>query len=253
MLVPFERAPLLFSLLSAAALALAAGAIAGGLAERYVFRPLHGVATQAPLVASIGLVIFLQEYLRILFGADNYWIGQVLNQPQQLALQAGFQLSVTPLQVLIVLLTGIWFSALLLLLRYTRFGRNHRACAEDANMAALCGIDVRRVIQLTFVIGTLGAGGAGFIMAVYYGVVNFYMGFSYGLKALTAAIIGGIGSLPGAILGGLLIALLETLWSAYLSIQYRDIAVFGLLIVMLVLRPAGLLGQERHARPDHSR
>ena len=131
----------------------------------------------------------------------------------------------------------------MLLLRFSRFGRYHRACAEDPGMAALCGVNVKRTVTLTFMLCTAYAGLAGFVMTLYYGVVNFYMGFSYGLKALTAAIVGGIGSLPGALLGSGLIALLETLWSAYFPLQYRDVVVFGLLIVVLVLCPNGLLGR----------
>lgn len=110
-------------------------------------------------------------------------------------------------------------------------------------MAALCGVNVSQTVTLGFIVGNVYAALSGYVIALYYGVVNFYMGFSMGLKALTAVVVGGIGSIPGALLGSLLIGFAETYWSAYLSFEYRDVAVFALLIGFLVLRPQGLLGK----------
>lgn len=249
-LTSMTSAPLVLRLAAAGLCAASMGMVLGWSVERFVFRRVQGTSSQAPLVATIGLVIGVQEYLRLIRGAGNDWLRPILNQPYPLVRHDGFMVSVTLVQgvliaVTIILASGLW------LLRYHRFGRHHQSCSEDAKMAALCGVDIGHIIKLSFILGTIYACMAGFMLAVYYGVVNFYMGFVYGLKALTAAIVGGIGSVSGALMGGILIAMLETLWSAYLPMAYRDMAVFGLLITVLVLRPVGLLGQERNERMDH--
>lgn len=137
-----------------------------------------------------------------------------------------------------VLFAGLQISVM----RGQPFGRAWRACADDAGMAALCGVNVGRTISRTFVVSGAYAGIAGAIIAIHYGGVGFTMGTILGFKALTAAVVGGIGSLSGAMLGGLLVGAVETLWSAYLPVAGRDIAVFALLAFVLVLRPHGLLG-----------
>jgi branched-chain amino acid transport system permease protein len=125
----------------------------------------------------------------------------------------------------------------------TSLGRAQRACEQDRKMAALLGIDVDRTISLTFVIGAALAAVAGTMYLLYYGVISFADGFVPGIKAFTAAVLGGIGSLPGAVLGGLIIGLVETLWSAYFSIAYKDVAAFAILIIVLVFMPSGILGR----------
>jgi branched-chain amino acid transport system permease protein len=122
-------------------------------------------------------------------------------------------------------------------------GRDMRACEQDQTMAALLGVDTDRTISMTFVIGAALASVAGLMYLLYYGVVDFYMGFIAGIKAFTAAVLGGIGSLPGAVLGGLAIGLIETFWSAYFSIEYKDVAAFSILIVVLIFMPTGILGR----------
>jgi len=118
-----------------------------------------------------------------------------------------------------------------------------RACEQDLKMASLLGVDVNRTIALTFVIGSALAAVAGIMHLMYYGVIDFYIGFVAGVKAFTAAVLGGIGSLPGAMLGGLLIGLIETFWSAYFSIEYKDVAAFSILIIVLIFLPTGILGR----------
>jgi branched-chain amino acid transport system permease protein len=125
----------------------------------------------------------------------------------------------------------------------SRFGRQARACADDGEMAGFCGVNVGRVVALTFSLGAACAAVAGFVILLRYGGVRFYDGYLLGFKALTAAILGGIGSLPGAMLGGLLIGALETFWAGYFSLGYKDVAVFALLAAILIWRPHGLLGQ----------
>ena len=125
----------------------------------------------------------------------------------------------------------------------TRLGRDMRACEQDQTMAALLGVDVDRTISMTFVIGAALAAVAGTMYLLYYGVVSFADGFVPGVKAFTAAVLGGIGSLPGAVLGGLIIGLIETMWSAYFSIEYKDVAAFSILAITLVFMPSGILGR----------
>ena len=122
-------------------------------------------------------------------------------------------------------------------------GRAQRACEQDMKMAALVGIDVDRTISMTFVIGAALAAVAGMMVTLYYGVIDFYIGFLAGIKAFTAAVLGGIGSLPGAMLGGVLIGLIEVFWSAYFTIEYKDVAAFSILVLVLIFRPTGLLGR----------
>lgn len=224
-------------------IALGIGAMQGWLTERLVFRPLTGVASQAPLVATIGLSLFWQEYLRLSQGSRDQYLQPILNDAHVLTAGAGFALAVTTMQMLLLGLLGVVVLLLGVLLRYSAYGRARRACADDARMAALCGIDTRRTVQLTFMLGTACAALAGYVVTLYYGVVNFHMGFLLGFKALTAAVVGGIGSVRGAVLGGVLIALLEVLWSGYFSIAYKDVAVFGLLALVLIYRPQGLCGR----------
>jgi branched-chain amino acid transport system permease protein len=124
----------------------------------------------------------------------------------------------------------------------TALGRAQRACQQDLDMAALVGIDVDKTISLTFVIGAMLAAVAGMMVTMYYGVIDFYIGFLAGLKAFTAAVLGGIGSVPGAMMGGFILGLIEVFWSAYISGEYKDVAAYSILVLVLIFRPTGLLG-----------
>ena len=141
------------------------------------------------------------------------------------------------------LINGLTLGSIYALIAATPLGRAQRACEQDMRMAALLGVDVNRVISLTFVMGAALAAVAGLMVTLYYGVVDFFIGFLAGVKAFTAAVLGGIGSLPGAMLGGILIGLIEAFWSGYFSVEYKDVSVFVVLILVLVFCPTGLLGR----------
>jgi branched-chain amino acid transport system permease protein len=156
-----------------------------------------------------------------------------------------YQVTLSHRQLLIWVVTALLLAVFWHVVSRTSLGRAQRACEQDQKMAALLGVDVDRTISITFVIGAALAAVAGTMFLMYYGVVNFADGFTPGVKAFTAAVLGGIGSLPGAVVGGLLIGLIETMWSAYFSIDYKDVAAFSILAITLIFLPQGLLG-----RPD---
>ena len=147
------------------------------------------------------------------------------------------------MQVIIIVTTVVLMVGFTLLIARTALGRAQRACEQDARMAALLGVNVDRTISITFVLGAALAAVAGMMFLLYYGVIDFYIGFNAGIKAFTAAVLGGIGSLPGAMLGGLLIGFIETFWSAYFSVEYKDVAAFSILAITLIFLPSGLLGR----------
>jgi branched-chain amino acid transport system permease protein len=217
----------------------------GWAVERIAYRPLRGSFRLAPLISAIGMSIFLQNYVQLLQGARVKSIQPIVTGAIPLIETGHFHVAVTHIQILIIALTIVLMIGFSWLITRTRFGRAQRACEQDQTMAALLGIDVDRTISMTFMIGAILAAVAGVMVTLYYGVVDFFIGFQAGLKAFAAAVLGGIGSLPGAMLGGFLIGLVEAYWSAYFSIEYKDIATFSILILVLIFRPTGLLG-----RPD---
>jgi branched-chain amino acid transport system permease protein len=156
---------------------------------------------------------------------------------------SGYPVAISYKQIIIMAVTAVLLLVFWYVVQRTSLGRAQRACEQDRKMAGLLGIDVDRTISLTFVIGAALASVAGTMYLLYYGVVSFHDGFVPGVKAFTAAVLGGIGSLPGAVLGGLLIGLIETFWSAYFSIEYKDVAAFSILAIVLIFMPSGLLGR----------
>lgn len=217
----------------------------GWVIERLAYRPLRDSFRLAPLISAIGMSIFLQNYVQFFQGARVKPIQPIINGKLVLIDNPQFPVSISIMQILIIVTTLCVMLAFWYVIRRTALGRAQRACAEDRVMASLLGVNVDRTISITFVIGAVLASIAGVMVTMYYGVVDFYIGFLAGIKAFTAAVLGGIGSIPGAMLGGLLIGLIEAFWSAYLSIEYKDVAVFGILVLVLIFRPTGLLG-----RPD---
>ena len=215
----------------------------GWTVERIAYRPLRGSPRLAPLISAIGMSIFLQNYVQLLQGARNKVLQPVIPGGIPVLEREGFTVQISYLQIIIILLTIALMVGFTLLIARTALGRAQRACEQDMKMAALLGVNVDRTISLTFVIGAGLAAVAGLMVTLYYGVIDFYIGFLAGIKAFTAAVLGGIGSLPGAMLGGILIGLIEAMWSAYFSVEYKDVAAFAVLVLVLIFLPTGLLGR----------
>jgi len=213
--------------------------------ERVAYRPLRGSFRLAPLISAIGMSIFLSNFVQVAQGPRNKSIPPLLQGEFVLMGREDYQVTLSYRQLLIWVVTALLLVLFWYLVSRTSLGRAQRACEQDQKMAALLGVDVDRTISITFVIGAALAAVAGTMYLMYYGVVNFNDGFTPGVKAFTAAVLGGIGSLPGAVVGGLLIGLVETMWSAYFSIDYKDVAAFSILAITLIFLPQGLLG-----RPD---
>ena len=234
----FPLAPLALALLLAAVTTLVHGVVAG----RLVFAPLARASSQHGLVATVGLAIFLQEYLRLTQGASLRWISPILNAPFPVVRAQDFVVTVTPIGLLVAGMAALSACALLLILQLTRFGRDWRAYADDPKAAMLFGVNPAAIFAKTFALACALAGLAGYVMTVYYGGMGYGAATALGLKALVAAILGGIGSVPGAFLGGLAIGLTEAIWSAYFDIAYRDPAIYLILVALLMFRPGGFLG-----------
>ncbi len=225
-------------------LGMALTALWSWVIERIAYRPLAGSFRLAPLISAIGMSVFLSNFVQVVQGPRNKPVPPMLNNVISIPVGGG-SVTLSEKQVLIMVVTVVLLTAFWIVVQKTKLGRAQRACEQDRRMAALLGVDVNHTVSMTFVIGGALAAVAGLMFMVYYGVVNFADGFTPGVKAFTAAVLGGIGSLPGAVLGGLLIGLIETLWSAYFSIDYKDVAAFSILAITLIFIPSGILG-----RPD---
>jgi branched-chain amino acid transport system permease protein len=215
----------------------------GWTVERIAYRPLRGSFRLAPLISAIGMSIILQNYVQLAQGARVKPLPPLVPGGYMLIASESFPVQVSNVQIIVVGTTVVLMAVFSWIVARTRLGRDMRACEQDLKMAGLVGVDIDRTISLTFVIGAALAAVAGIMHLMYYGVIDFYIGFVAGVKAFTAAVLGGIGSLPGAMLGGLLIGLIETFWSAYFSIEYKDVAAFSILIIVLIFLPTGILGR----------
>jgi branched-chain amino acid transport system permease protein len=223
--------------------AMSLTAVYGWALERIAYRPLRGSPRLAALISAIGMSIVLQNYVQLSQGARVKTLQPVIEGGFQLMKVGNFTVVLSYMQIIIVVVTVSLMAAFWIVITKTALGRAQRACEQDRTMAALLGIDVDRTISITFVLGAALAAVAGMMVTLYYGVIDFYVGFLAGIKAFTAAVLGGIGSIPGAMLGGLLIGLIEAFWSGYFSIEYKDVAAFSILVLVLVFRPSGLLGR----------
>ncbi|MFZ4530288.1 MAG: branched-chain amino acid ABC transporter permease [Alsobacter sp.] len=211
--------------------------------ERVAYRPLRGSFRLAPLISAIGVSIFLANFVQVVQGPRNKPLPPMIPGNIVLMGEGSTTVVLAYKQIIIMVVTAVLLTVFWWLVQKTPLGRAQRACEQDRKMAALLGIDVDKTISITFVIGAALAAVAGVMYLMYYGVVNFNDGFVPGVKAFTAAVLGGIGSLPGAVLGGLLIGLIETMWSAYFTIDYKDVAAFSILAITLIFLPTGILGR----------
>jgi branched-chain amino acid transport system permease protein len=229
-----------------------ASGLLGVVIERFAYRPLREAPRIAPLISALGVSFFLQNSALLLFGAqfrsyDSFVLGSAnpeffepgpLTDPVFVVNGVNVQL----IQVIVLATTVGLMVALTLLVAKTRIGKAMRATSYDREAAAMMGIDTDRVIASTFFIGSVLAGAAGVMFGLLFSQVFHFMGFLAGLKGFTAAVVGGIGSIPGAMLGGLLVGLAESFAGGYLGGRWADLTVFGILILVLLIRPSGLLG-----------
>jgi branched-chain amino acid transport system permease protein len=222
-----------------------AAVLVGGLGvamERFAYRPLRDAGRIAPLITAIGISFFLENSALLLFGSQF----REYNTPEFISLSSGIQVglvTIDSVQIMVIVLALALMAGLRLVVNRTRLGRQMRAVAGDREAAEMLGINVNFTIAATFFLGAALAGMAGVMAGLLFNQVTNTIGFIAGLKAFTAAVVGGIGSLPGAVLGGFVIGLAEAFITGYVSSTYTNLLVFGLLIVVMLARPSGLLGR----------
>lgn len=235
-----DRLGALVGLLVLAAMVMGLVAVVGAILERAAYRPLRESPRLSAVVSALGASIFLQNTLMLIYGA------RIQVYPDNLLPQTVvdlFGMPVPLVRILVVLASVVMMALLYLFVQKTKTGTAIRAAAIDQGAARLMGIDVDRVVLIVFLIGPALGGAAGLLVGLYYGQVNFTMGWVYGMKAFTAAILGGIGNIPGAMLGGLLLGVVEAMGAAYLSVAWKDAIAFVVLILILMIRPTGILGE----------
>jgi len=236
--------------------------------ERIAYRPLRNAPRLAPLITAIGVSIVLQNLAMIFWGRNYHFFPEILPTGQHIVGGA----TITNLQIIIILVAVLMMAGLVLLVQHTRMGRAMRATAENPQVARLMGVNIDRVISSTFILGSALAAVAGILVAANYSIAHYHMGFILGLKAFTAAVLGGIGNLAGAVVGGLLLGIIESFGAGYISdltnvctlsnvlpldslcaanptisilgSNYQDVFAFFVLIVVLIFRPSGLLGEK---------
>ena len=234
-----DRLGLALGLAVLAAMVMGLVAVIGVVLERAAYRPVRDSPRLSAVVSALGASIFLQNALMLIYGARYQVYPDILPQT---AISV-FDVHIPLVRLAVVAVSVAMTAVLYLFVQRTRIGTAIRATAIDPSAARLMGIDVNRVIRLVFVIGPALGGAAGLLVGLYYGQISFTMGWTYGMKAFTAAILGGIGNIPGAMLGGLLLGVVEAMGAGYLSVAWKDAIAFAVLILILIVRPSGLLGE----------
>ncbi|MDM8515705.1 branched-chain amino acid ABC transporter permease [Desulfobacterales bacterium HSG16] len=223
-----------------AILVMALVGIVGVVLERAAYRPLRESPRLSAVVSALGASIVLSNGIMLIYGAKYLFYPQNILPSMTIPI---FGLPVPLMRIIILVTSLVMMAALYLFIQKTTIGTAIRAAAIDQGAARLMGINVDMVIMMVFMIGPALGGAAGLMVGLYYGNINFTMGWVYGLKAFTAAILGGIGNIPGAMVGGILLGVIESLGAAYISLAWKDAIAFFVLILILIVRPTGLLGE----------
>ena len=234
------QAIVIIALIISTAVSMLFCAAYGMTIERVAYRPLRNAPKLAPLISAVGMSIILQNFVMLTQGKEYKNLPPLLPSEGFNVLGA----NVSPVQIIILSTSVLLMVLLQLFIARTKLGKAMRATSQDRIMAGLVGININKVISITFMIGSALAAVAGVLVTLYYGVVHFFMGYLAGIKAFTAAVLGGIGSIPGAMLGGFMLGLIENFGASYISSVYKDAFAFVVLIITLIIRPAGLLGQK---------
>ena len=232
--------PLLGTLLFVFAVTMAVTGLLGVLIERVCLRPMRGVSGTAPMITTIGVAFILINVVLMIWGPQTQPFPEIIPDRRWSIGRA----EVTFKQLLLGVAGLLLMLGLNYLVRRTTLGKAMRATAQDADAAQMMGVDVDRIIVLTFFLGSALAGAGSLFFGFYYGFTGFYIGYTTGLRAFTSAVLGGIGNVPGAVLGGLLIGLIQSLGGQLLEVRWTDVIIFSILIVVLVCRPTGLFGTQ---------
>jgi len=227
-------------LILAALIAAIYAAAYGYTLEKIAYRPLRNAPRLSPLISAIGMSLFLQNYVLLAQTPDFLPFPALI--PDFDFMEPIAHIMGSP-ELVILVTSAVSMVALTVLIKYTRIGKAMRATQQDMTMARLVGVNVDNVISTTFIIGSVLAAIGGVLVGSYIGQINFYIGFMAGVKAFTAAVLGGIGNIPGAVLGALVLGLTEAYAAGYISSAYEDVFAFGVLVLILILRPSGLLGK----------
>lgn len=219
-------------------------AFLGMLVEKLAYRPLRLSDRLVALISALGVSIFLANFAQVIWGTETHPFPAVL----EIKFYQFGQVTLSNIQLYILLLSCVLMVALNVFVHKTKIGVAMRATSHSINNARLMGINTDRIISMTFAVGSVLASIAGILVGIYYDAVYPTMGYSAGLKAFTAAVLGGIGSIPGAMLGGVVLGVVESLGAAYISSGYRDAYAFGILIVVLIFKPSGLLGKKQQEK-----
>ena len=213
--------------------------VLGVAIERVALRPLRGVSGTAPMITTIGLSYIIYNLVLLNVGADTKNFSNPLpNIPWEIGGATLRLREVLLWTVSLILMVGLHY-----FVRRTKMGKAMQATAQDQEAARMMGVDVDRVVVITFFLGSALAGAAGLIFGLYYNYTSFVIGYTAGLRAFTAAVLGGIGNIPGAMLGGILIGLIESLGGQYLEVRWTDVIIISILVLVLVFRPTGLMGR----------
>lgn len=231
-----------FALLTTLVVTMAITGLYGWSIERTVYRPLRGTTRLAPLITAIGVSLVLQNYVQLAQGPNVQGVPTLIAGSLRLGSDTQF-IQIRYMSLIIIVVSILAMALLTWIIQHTSIGRQSRATQQDRKMATILGVNTGRVISLVFVIGSALAAIAGVLVTLNYGSFDFYVGFIIGIKAFSAAVLGGIGSLPGAMLGGLLLGVLESIFSGFVSSDYKDVFAFSVLVLVLIFKPSGLLGR----------